>query len=238
MSPAALPRPLEVDAIAFDLDGTLVDSAPDIQQALNSALASEHLAPYDLQQVVSWIGDGPDALIDQALTQAGIVNSSMALPRRLRAAYDRAALQQPFTHGTVFHGIPQALRQLQADWPLVVVTNKPTALAHAVLQAAGLQGFFRSVHGADSREQRKPAPYLLQAAGQVLGVVPARLLMVGDSAADLGAAAAADCPVAFARWGYGKPGAITAHPRAPPLDCPSALPALLASRPRRTGSVT
>ena len=86
---------------------------------------------------------------------------------------------------------------------MVVVTNKPTTLARAVLDAARLLPLLAGVHGADAALQRKPSPSLLLAASTALGVSPARLLMVGDSRADLLCAQAAGCPAALVAWGYG-----------------------------------
>jgi phosphoglycolate phosphatase len=191
-----------IEAIAFDLDGTLVDSAPDIRCALNAALEEAGLDHFDLDTVRAWIGDGPDALIAQALCWHGI-DADESMHARLRKAFDAYTLAAPLQSGGVFHGIAELVAGLAGSLPMVVVTNKPTALARAVLGAAGLLRFVSGVHGADAADQRKPAPYLLLAAAQRLGVAPARLLMVGDAPPDLFAAQAAGCPAALVAWGYG-----------------------------------
>jgi len=191
-----------IDAIAFDLDGTLVDSAPDIREALNAALQQEGLARFDLDTVRAWIGDGPDALILQALRRQGVPGDE-ALRLRLRRAFDAVTLAAPLQFGGVFEGIAELVAGLRRTLPMVVVTNKPTPLARAVLDAAGLLPAMAGVYGADAAAQRKPAPFLLQAAAHQLGVEPARLLMVGDGPADLLAAHAAGCPAALVAWGYG-----------------------------------
>jgi phosphoglycolate phosphatase len=191
-----------IDAIAFDLDGTLVDSAPDIREALNTALRHEGLARFDLDTVRAWIGDGPDALILQALRRQGVAGDE-ALRLRLRHAFDAATLEAPLRSGGVFEGIAELVAGLRRTLPMVVVTNKPTPLARAVLDAAGLLPAMARVYGADTAALRKPAPLLLQAAARQLGVAPARLLMVGDGPADLLAAHAAGCPAALVAWGYG-----------------------------------
>ncbi len=200
-------------AIAFDLDGTLVDSAPDIGHALNSALRESGLQGFALDRVRAWIGDGPDPLIARALAALGQAEADPALRTALRAAFDRATLAAPLTHGTVFEGIDALLQQLQPNWPMVVVTNKPTALARAVLDAAGLLPRLAAVYGADVAALRKPAPAMLQRAARQLGVAPQQLLMVGDSIADMGAAAAAGVPAVWAGWGYGVLHALPALPR-------------------------
>ncbi len=195
-----------IRAVAFDLDGTLVDSAPDIGHALNSALRQAGLGSFDLAQVRAWIGDGPDVLIDRALKALHVADSA-ALRAELRRAFDVATLDAPLAHGSVYGGIAALLQQLRPDWPLVVVTNKPTALARAVLDAGALLPHFQAVYGADTAVLRKPAPAMLQRAAAELGVASHTLLMVGDSGADMGAAQAAGSPTAWAGWGYG-----SAHP--------------------------
>lgn len=200
-----------IRAVAFDLDGTLVDSAPDIGHALNRALRQEGLGSFDLAQVRAWIGDGPDVLIERALKALRAVDSA-ALRAELRRAFDAVTLDAPLAHGSVYGGIAALLQQLRPDWPLVVVTNKPTALARAVLDAGALLPHFQAVYGADTAVLRKPAPALLQRAAAELGLATQALLMVGDSAADMGAAQAAGARTAWAGWGYGSAHALPLEP--------------------------
>jgi len=200
-------------ALAFDLDGTLVDSAPDIGHALNCALHESGLPGFALDQVRAWIGDGPDPLIARALAALGQGEATPALRAALRAAFDRATLAAPLAHGRVFEGIGPLLQKLQPNWPMVVITNKPTALARAVLDAAGLLPRLAAVYGADLAALRKPSPAMLQQAARLLGVAPQQLLMVGDSVADMGAAVAAGAPAVWAGWGYGLLHALPTAPR-------------------------
>ena len=193
-----------IDAIAFDLDGTLIDSAGGIAHALNEALAEAGLAPFDLQTVRAWIGDGPDALIARALAaRAPNLADAPALSARLRRGFDAATLCAPMAGSSVFDGIADVVRGLAARRPLVVVTNKPTLLARAVLNEAGLLAHFAAVHGANTPEQRKPSPLLIRQAADALGVATRQLLMVGDAAVDIAAAHAAGSRAAWAGWGYG-----------------------------------
>jgi phosphoglycolate phosphatase len=192
-----------IEAIAFDLDGTLVDSAPDIAAALDAALSREGLSRFDLNTVRRWIGDGPDALILRALAAQGLERPSEPFRARLRSAFEAHTLAAPLACGQVFDGVTELLAQLFGRYPMAVVTNKPTRLAQAVLEAAGLSRFIATVHGADTAELRKPAPALLFAAAQQLRVPCERLLMVGDSATDMLAAHHAGCPAALVAWGYG-----------------------------------
>jgi phosphoglycolate phosphatase len=196
-----------IRAVAFDLDGTLVDSAPDIGEALNRALRRVGLPTFEPGQVRGWIGDGPDVLIDRALQALG-QPADTAVRAGMRRDFDSHTFESPLQHGSVYEGIAALLRQLQGRWPMVVVTNKPSALARAVLGAGGLLPHFSGVYGADEAHWRKPAPHLLERAAADIGVAPARVLMVGDSAADMGAAVAAGAQTAWAGWGYGRPHAL------------------------------
>jgi phosphoglycolate phosphatase len=216
-----------IAAVAFDLDGTLVDSAPDISHALNAALLQEGLQHFDLDTVRSWIGDGPDLLIVRALAEQGFAAGHQrlhggALQQRLRRGFDVATLAAPLAHGTVYRGILELVAGLHGVVPMVVVTNKPTALARAVLEAAGLLPYLASVRGADTAAHRKPLPASLLAAAQDVGVAPARLLMVGDGPADMLAAEAAGCPAGLVAWGYGAH-AIPAHLSPRPIGSPQQL---------------
>jgi len=214
---------IHIQAIAFDLDGTLVDSAPDINLAINAALRAEGLRSFDLATVRSWIGDGPDPLIERALAAQGLDGrEDSALHGRLRRGFDQATLAAPLADGTVFPGIMDLIVGLHRWLPMVVVTNKPTTLARAVLDAAGILPFVSGVFGADSAAWRKPSAHLLLAAARSLSLAPEHMLMVGDGPADLLAAEAADCPSALVAWGYGAD-AVPPHLRPRRIDSPLAL---------------
>jgi phosphoglycolate phosphatase len=193
---------MKVQAVAFDLDGTLIDTAPDIGAALNRALHAHDLPGVAAEAARGWIGDGPDRLIERALVHLN-VELTPVMRETLRSAFDKATLDAPLEKGRVFGGIAALLTQWFRTLPMVVVTNKPTALSQHVLSAAGLLDFFDAVHGADEPAQRKPAPALLLAAAARLNIEPASLLMVGDSENDLNCAHAAGCPAAWVNWGYG-----------------------------------
>ena len=195
------PAACAIDAIAFDLDGTLIDSAPDIAHALNCALHESALPSVELAQVRRWIGDGPDVMIERAL--CGLQRSAdTPLRPVLRAAFDRFTLQAPMQHGAVYPGIAELLAQLAPRWRLAVVTNKPSVLARSVLRAAGLLPHIMAVHGADAPGLRKPAPAMLLAVAAQFGVAPKRLLMVGDAPTDLRCAQAAGAGAVLVAWGY------------------------------------
>lgn len=217
------PAPSAVRGLLFDLDGTLVDSAAGIAHALNTSLQAVGLRRFELDTVRGWVGDGPDALIRRALEACELRNINlMAMAAHLRESFDAVTLREPMSEGAAYEGVPELLHTLSADYPLAVVTNKPTPLARAVLDAAGLLGAFDSVHGADTPAQRKPSPLLIQQACARLDVPVAEALMVGDGPADLLAARAAGCHAAWASWGYGQ---VHAAPLSPAwhLDAPHEL---------------
>lgn len=194
----------DIQAIAFDLDGTLVDSAGGIARALNTALDSVELPDFDVRTVRGWIGDGPDALIDRALRACDLQDIDLTwLTARVHRYFFAVSLAAPFGDCFVYEGIEGLLERLAVRLPLVVVTNKPSVLAQALLREAGLLGYFDSVHGADTARLRKPSPLLIEQAADALGLSPHALLMVGDTETDCRAARAAGCKAAWAGWGYG-----------------------------------
>jgi phosphoglycolate phosphatase len=222
-----------IHAVAFDLDGTLVDSAPDIQHALNDALKKEGLQRFDLELVRGWIGDGPDVLIARALAHQGLADADDEFRARLRRWFDAATLAAPLAGGSVYPGILEMVTGLRRVLPMVAVTNKPTPLARAVLDAAGVLPFLEGVHGADTPALRKPAPAMLLAACERLGVEPPHLLMVGDSEPDMRSAQAAGCPAMLVTWGYGH-ARLGGWPPQMRIDAPDQL--LQALRAARAGA--
>ena len=192
-----------IEAVVFDLDGTLIDSAADIAHALNEALAWGGLRGFDLATVRGWIGNGPNALIANALKSQGADSDDLALRARLHERFIEASHAAPFEHGVIYPGIVDMLGELHGQLPMAVVTNKPTPLARVVVEAAGLGPYLRQVLGADTPQQRKPAPLNLQTTARELGVEVSSLLMVGDAPPDILAAQAAGCASALVSWGYG-----------------------------------
>lgn len=199
-----MPRLVErVRGAAFDLDGTLVDSAPDIADAANAMLK---LLGYPLlaeHRITAMIGGGVDLLIERALAQ-----SSGAAPRTdaLRGAGDafrRDYATRLFQRSRVYRGVREGLETLtKSGLRLCCVTNKASLFALPLLDAAGLSKFFSFILCADRPEQRKPDPALLLETCRRFEVRPEELLCVGDSAADVAAARAAGCPIAAVSYGY------------------------------------
>lgn len=190
-------------ALVFDLDGTLVDSAPDLAAAVNRLLVAEGRRQLELGEVEWMVGDGVHKLVERALAATGPVPAphQPALVRRFLADYQANAL----VHTRPFPGVSETLAQLRArGLALAVCTNKPTAAAMAVLHGLGLAAFFDAVVGGDSLPVRKPEPGPLLHILDRLGVAPDAVLMVGDSANDVATARAAGVPVVVVAYGYGR----------------------------------
>jgi phosphoglycolate phosphatase len=185
----------------FDLDGTLVDSAPDLAAALSRLMAARGLPGFGREEVVPMVGDGAGVLVGRAFAARGTAPDAGALPAFLADYEANAAVET-----RAFPGIAAALDALAAEgWALSVCTNKPEAPARALLAALGLAPRFAAILGGDSLAVRKPDPGHLLGTVAAAGGDRARAAMVGDHANDMLAAAGAGMPALFCAWGYGRP---------------------------------
>jgi phosphoglycolate phosphatase len=193
---------VRLKAILFDLDGTLVDSAGDLRDALNALLAEEGLAPLDLEAVKGMIGDGVARLVERGLAARGAgLDRLPARVARFMELYEAnaARLTRPYPQ------LAETLESLRKrGLRLAVVTNKPHAATMRILEALDLARFFDAVVGGDTLSRRKPDPAPLLHAMRALDAAPAETLMVGDNHHDVAAARAAGVPVAVVAYGYGR----------------------------------
>lgn len=189
-------------AVVFDLDGTLVDSAPDLHAAANAMLADLGRPGLTLPQVTSFIGNGVPKLVERCLEATG--GAGALYPEALasyRAHYDAAPAD--LTHP--WPGALDAVRGLRAaGLPLGICTNKPEGPARKLLALLGMGGFFDSVIGGDTLPEHKPQPEPLLRCLAELDADPARALYVGDSETDAETAANAGIPFALFTRGYRK----------------------------------
>lgn len=193
-------RQLWPEAILFDLDGTLIDSAPDIAAALNEVFARRGLPPFDLPAVKRMIGGGLPKLIERALA-AHSISEPDPQPIVAEAAATYASHATELT--ALFDGVADALGDFQrAGIMMAVCTNKRQDLTDIILRDLGIAGYFGAVVGARDGLPLKPDPASLILALNALGVPAARAVMVGDFGADTGAAKAAGMPVILATFGY------------------------------------
>jgi len=188
-------------ALLFDLDGTLVDSLPDLAAAANRLLAERDRAPLALSEVAGMVGDGVGTLVERVLGARALSATPLAPALTRFVAYYEADIA---THTRAFEGVAQALDALaQAGVALAVCSNKFVRASEAVLAATGLLRFFPVVVGGDSLAERKPDAAPLRHALQRLGVAAEAAAMIGDHRNDVLAARAAGTAAIFARYGYG-----------------------------------
>jgi phosphoglycolate phosphatase len=187
--------------LVLDLDGTLVDSVPDLAASLARLFARRGLAAYAPAELVPMIGDGARVLLARAFAGRGLPLDEAALAEFLEDYGAHAAeATRPYP------GVPETLDRLsQAGWRLAVCTNKPEAPARALLAALGLAERFAAIGGGDSFPTCKPDPAHLLATIAAAGGEPARSVMAGDHGNDIAAACGAGLPSIFAAWGYGPP---------------------------------
>lgn len=206
----------------LDLDGTLVDSVPDLADALNRLLAAHGKAPFEEATVAGFVGDGVAALVQRGFAARGTAVPAGAVEDFLADYTPRAAERT-----RAFPGVPEMLMALRAQgWRLAVCTNKPEAAARAVLHSLGLAPLIDGLGGGDSFAVRKPDPGHLHATLALLGGDAARAVMLGDHANDVVSARGAGMPVIFAGWGYGPHGMADG---APVVGTAAAVPAIAAA---------
>jgi phosphoglycolate phosphatase len=213
-------------AVVFDLDGTLVDSAGEIAEALARTFAAFSLEPLARAEVETMIGRGVRVLLERALAKRpghGIdVDDAVA-------AFETHYAQTVGRDATLFDGALEALQALSTRGiPLGVVTNKPRFFTLQLLAQLGIDHHFRCVIAGDDGITRKPAGDMLVEAARRLACAPRETLMLGDSENDVAAAREAGCPVWCVRHGYNEGRAPETLGADRLLDSLADLPALLA----------
>ncbi len=216
-----------VTAIVFDLDGTLVDSAPDIQAAANKMLESAGAAPLDLPTLISFIGNGIPKLVERAMRARDLpMDRHAELTDRTLEFYNAESALRTVP----YPGLVDTLTTLQArGFALGVCTNKPADPARDILDQLGLTQHFEVVIGGDTLPVKKPDPAPLNAAFTALG---RRGLYVGDSEVDAETAERAGIPFLLFTEGYRKQ-PIEALTHTARFDHFDALPGLVAKAMER-----
>jgi phosphoglycolate phosphatase len=189
--------------ILVDLDGTLVDSVPDLAFCVDRMMAGLGRAPRGEAAVRTWVGNGVERLVQRALTgtldgepPAGDYERAMALFLELYAA-NTSGRSRPYP------GVREGLEILRgAGYPLACVTNKPARFTEPLLADLGLRDYFSLVVAGDTLAEKKPHPLPLQYAAAHFGVAPGEALMVGDSVSDVKAARAAGFAIVCVSYGY------------------------------------
>ena len=197
-----MPLDLTDTTIVFDLDGTLVDTAPDLTAATNHTLSLEGLAPITVAELHPFIGHGSFAMIEAGLRFRGASVGREEL-KRLHEHFLAFYADNIAVGSRPFEGIPELLDHLLASGArLAVCTNKLEGLSKALLQALGLAARFGAIAGGDTLAVRKPAPGHLTGVIDMAGGRADRAVMVGDSEVDFATAAAAGVPAIGVTFGY------------------------------------
>lgn len=184
----------------FDLDGTLIHSAPEIAYSVNLMLAELNLPTLQQQQIESYIGEGAQALIKRCIS----VNAEpdKDLLERAQALFFRHYAGN-VTQSKPYPGVLEALRALKSKgFRLACVTNKPEKFTLPLLQESGLADFFEIVVSGDTLPKKKPDPIQLQHICAEFNVMETEAMLVGDSETDVTAAHAAGCYIVTVPYGY------------------------------------
>lgn len=196
----SLPKP---ELVVLDLDGTLVDSAPDLAYSIDTMLIQLGLPPQGEDRVRTWIGSGAERLVKRALTGDLYAEPEEALFQTAVALFSDIYAQNTCRRSRLYPGVREGLDYLLAtNRTLGCVTNKRERFTQPLLKSLGIFENFAVVVAGDSLAAKKPDPLPLLHVANATGVVAGRSLMVGDSVNDVTAARAAGFSVVCVRYGY------------------------------------
>lgn len=217
--------PLDISAIVLDLDGTLLDSAPELAEAANRMLRDLGRPPASQELLMSYIGNGITWLVKRALTGEMHAEPDPDLFRQALPVFEKH-YDEVLRQSSPFPGVMQSMDALKAaGFRLGCITNKSARFTGPLLESSGLASYFDIVVSGDTLPEKKPNPLPVQHCAQFFGVPPETLLMIGDSRNDVLAARSAGSPVFVVPYGYnhGKP--VT------DLDADAVIPALSGALP-------
>lgn len=191
-----------IKAIAFDLDGTLVDSASGLAEAIDNMLKELGFSPAGKELISVWVGNGGDILVDRALKWAGAAITPK-LQKSARESFAQHYAVSVMTGSQLFPEVKETLDILaKSDLPLAIVTNKPTPFIAPLLKELGIDKYFSLVLGGNDVKALKPHPAPLYLVMGQFGLRKEELLFVGDSRNDIIAAQSAGCPCVGLTYGY------------------------------------
>lgn len=192
--------------VMFDLDGTLVDSVPDLAAAVDAMLQEQHCQPAGEEKVRLWVGNGAAVLVRRALADVDGIEES-----QVSESLHQASLQRFLHHyrrasghySKLYPGVKEGLQQLRsAGVTLALVTNKPSEFVPHLLADLGIEEYFAAWLGGDSLPEKKPHPAPLQSLMERFQVAVNDALMVGDSRSDMAAGRAAGVRTLGVTYGY------------------------------------
>jgi len=205
--------------VLIDLDGTLLDTAPDLAAAANLMRADFGLPPLPLARIAAFVGKGAEVLVHRALTDDLGGRADAADFARGRASFYAHYAAENGLQAVVFERVPQALQQLRGHGlKLACVTNKPKEFTTPLLAKMGLAPYFDAVVAGDEVAEKKPHPALLLEACRRLQLKPTEVMLIGDSVNDAQAARAAGCGCVLVETGYNEGEGVAALAGAPGLD--------------------
>jgi phosphoglycolate phosphatase len=184
--------------IAFDLDGTLIDSRRDLADSANDLIVELGGAPIGEDAIVEMVGEGAGKLVQRALAAAAVPQPPDAVPRFL-AHYDKRLLN----HTRLYDGVIDVVRRARAYGRVVILTNKPVAPSERILQGLQVRDLFDAVIGGDGPQPRKPDPASLLALMEDTGATPASSILIGDSPVDYETALRAGTHCCLVSYGFG-----------------------------------
>lgn len=201
----ALVRPplTGIRAVIIDLDGTMVDTAPDFHVAINRMRAEFDLAPLLIETIIEFVGKGSENLMRRVLGVDYAAADVDVQFERAMAAYQRHYLAINGQFSSVYAGVIEGLDTMRAQGlRLACVTNKPISFAIPLLEKTGLAPYFELVYGGDSLPKKKPDPLPMLTVCRDFSLRPEQVIAIGDSSNDAEAARAAGCRVLTVPYGY------------------------------------
>ncbi len=187
------------DLFIFDLDGTLAQTREDLAASVNFALERLRRPPHDLETVTRYIGNGARVLLERSIGPGStpeLIGEGLQI---FLEHYEAHCLERTHLYG----GVDEVTAALaRSGKTLAVLTNKPTSMSVKILEGLGIAGRFARIDGGDRFPEKKPDPAGLREVMADLGALPARTLIVGDSAVDIATARAAGIASAGVLWGF------------------------------------
>ncbi len=194
-----------IKAVVIDLDGTLLDTAPDLADAAAAMAAELGLPVVDEATLKTYIGNGVSRLVKRVLTGDMHAEPSQELFARALPEFEKYYAQWVSRKSRPFPGVVEGLEAFKSmGLRLACITNKAERFTVPLLKDTGLYGYFELILSGDTLPEKKPSPLPLRHACQVFGIQPPELLLIGDSLNDTQAARAAGCPVFCVPYGYNR----------------------------------
>jgi len=219
-----IPTPLPIKAVVIDLDGTLLDTAPDLADAAMAMAEELGLPAIGLDEVKTYIGNGVSRLVKRVLTRDLSAEPAPELFAQALPIYEKHYANWVSRKSRPFPGVVEGLQAFQAlGVHVACITNKAARFTHPLLKNTGLFDYFELILSGDSLPEKKPSPLPLRHACQVFGVAADELLLIGDSLNDTQAARAAGCAVFCVPYGYNRGRPVSE------LDLDAVVPSLTAA---------